>query len=137
VPPDLPGAGAAANTAVRQIGTALGVAILGALLSMRYRTLVTPHLSALPLAARHGAAESIEKTFAAAGGAGPTAAGQIADGARQAFVGATHTTVLVAAALTAVGALIVAVLLPARAPERPPMPQPIVPRLDSVAAHRT
>ncbi|NUR59915.1 MAG: MFS transporter [Catenulispora sp.] len=142
VPADRPGAGAAANTAFRQIGTALGVAVLGALLSLRYRDRITGQLGDLPAASRAGAAESIEKTLSVASASAhrpgvPAADGtrivqRITDAAHESFVAAMHVAAFGAAAVTAVGAVAVLVWLPGRPGAPVPMPEPA--RAEAAAA---
>src|SRR6202012_635066 len=58
------GAGSALNNTVRNVGQALGVAILGSLISSIYRAHITPSLRVLPAAARVTAGGSIGATRA-------------------------------------------------------------------------
>jgi EmrB/QacA subfamily drug resistance transporter len=114
------GTGSAVNNTFRQVGGALGVAVLGSLLSSAYRDGIRDQLTALPPAVRHAAGESITATLAVAARMGP-AGRYLVDPAKSAFVDAMHTTVLGSAAVALLGALVVALWLPGR-PKRPSGP---------------
>jgi EmrB/QacA subfamily drug resistance transporter len=102
VPAQRAGGGSALLNTLRQIASALGVAILGSLLWSSYRGNVLPHLTALPAADRMAAAQSLAATLHAADG-NPA----ITAAASTAFDSALHVTTITAAALTLVAALIV------------------------------
>jgi Na+/melibiose symporter-like transporter len=115
LPREKAGSGSAVNNTFRQVGGALGVAVLGSLLSAHYRDGIEGRLAKFPLpeGARHAAGESIEATLAVAERLGP--AGRVlVDPAKDAFVGAMHVTVLGAAAVALIGAVVVAVWLPGK-----------------------
>lgn len=116
LPTEKAGSGSAVNNTFRQVGGALGVAVLGSVLSSAYRDGIAGPLGSvpgLPDGARHAAGESIEATLGLADRLGP--AGQALVGpAKASFVDAMHTTVLAAAAVALVGALVVALWLPGR-----------------------
>src|SRR6202012_6118103 len=65
VPRERAGAGSALNNTVRNVGQALGIGILGSLISSIYRAPVTPSLHVLPSDVRVKAGESIGATRAA------------------------------------------------------------------------
>ncbi|HEV7209079.1 MAG TPA: DHA2 family efflux MFS transporter permease subunit [Mycobacteriales bacterium] len=115
LPRERAGAGAAVNNTTRQLGGALGVAILGSVLSASYRAHAGSALALLPSGTRRAAGESIGGTLAVArahGGRSLLAAVRpAADGA---FVQAMHLASLGSALVAAVGAVIVAVWLPGR-----------------------
>ncbi|RAJ58295.1 EmrB/QacA subfamily drug resistance transporter [Streptomyces sp. Amel2xB2] len=115
LPREKAGSGSAVNNTFRQVGGAMGVAVLGSLLSARYREGIEGHLQSLPLpeGVRHAAGESIEGTLALASRLGP-AGRQLVDPAKDAFIGAMHVTVLGSAAVALLGAVVVAVWLPGR-----------------------
>ncbi|MET9426981.1 MULTISPECIES: MFS transporter [unclassified Streptomyces] len=110
------GAGSAISNTFRQVGGALGVAVLGSVLSTAYRDGVEGRLGAVPPGtARDAAGESIEGTLAAADRLG--AAGRdLAPAAYDAFLAAMHLTALVSTGAALVGAAVVATVLPARKP---------------------
>jgi len=66
LPPRVSGAGAAINSAMRQVGGALGTAVLGSVLTASYHRLITPSLARLPEAVRDQAAESAQGARAVA-----------------------------------------------------------------------
>ncbi|MGW6460677.1 MFS transporter, partial [Streptomyces sp. NPDC055078] len=64
LPREKAGSGSAVSNTFRQVGGALGVAVLGSLLSTRYQREIEGHLSGLPDGLRRTAGESIEGTLA-------------------------------------------------------------------------
>jgi hypothetical protein len=111
VPREKAGAGAAVNNSVRQIGGALGVAILGSVLAASYAAHLGGAVDALPAAVRAQASQSIVATLEAVSGVQSSgdadaarAAAAIVEPAREAFVSAMHVT----AVFTAIAALIAA-----------------------------
>jgi hypothetical protein len=111
------GVGSAMNDAVRQVGGALGVAVLGSLLSSGYRGDMDAAVSGLPADAGHTASEGVGGAVAVADRIGGNAGDSLAATAHEAFTSAMSTTVLVAAAAALIGSLIAALLLPSK--ERP------------------
>ena len=121
VPREKAGAGAAVNNAVRQIGGALGVAILGSVLAATYSVQLGRAVDALPADARVEAGRSIVATLEAvrrveAGGDADAAraAAAIVEPAREAFVSAMHVTAVGTALASLVAAVVVLVWLPGR-----------------------
>ncbi|HEV2373709.1 MAG TPA: MFS transporter [Streptosporangiaceae bacterium] len=114
VPRERAGAGSALTNTARQVSGALGVAVLGSVLAQAYRDQLGPHLAGLPAAVRGAAGGSITATQAVAQRLGPAAHG-LAHSADSAFVHAMHITTLVSAAITLLGAIVVAVWMPGRA----------------------
>lgn len=107
--------GSAVNDATRTTGGALGVAVLGSLLSSGYRADMDAAVSGLPTAAADTARDSLGGALAVAAHGGGS---QLVTTAQEAFVNGMHTAVMVAAAIALAGALIALVFLPARAPEQ-------------------
>jgi EmrB/QacA subfamily drug resistance transporter len=107
------GVGSAMNDTTRMVGGALGVAIIGSVLSSSYSSTVAPALAQLPRAAAAVAEDSVGGALEVAQRAGP-AAGNLAVSARAAFVDAMGDAVLVGAAAALFGALVALALLPAR-----------------------
>jgi hypothetical protein len=110
------GAGSAVNNTVRHVGGALGVAVIGSLISSVYRASVTPALHVLPAQARVRAGESLGATRAAVAEA--TASGHDVSGviaaAREAFMHAMHWASFTSACTAAVSAFVILVFMPAR-----------------------
>ncbi|MFF8603612.1 MFS transporter [Streptomyces sp. NPDC015232] len=113
LPREKAGSGSAVNNTFRQVGGALGVAVLGSVLSSTYRGEIEGHLGALPPALRDTAGESIEATLAVAEKLGPAGRGLVTP-AYDAFLDAMHVTAIGSAAVAVLGAVVVAVFLPGR-----------------------
>jgi EmrB/QacA subfamily drug resistance transporter len=123
VPREKAGAGAAVNNSVRQIGGALGIAVLGSLLASAYASRIGDQVGVLPGAVREEAGRSLIATLEAIRQAGQSGDGDLAlaaaalvDPAREAFVGAMHVTAVATAAASLVAALVVALWLPGKLP---------------------
>src|SRR3712207_4676349 len=121
VPREKAGAGAAVNNSVRQVGGALGVAILGSVLAASYSAHLGSAVDALPVAARAEASQSIVGTLAAVGEVrsggdadAARAAAEIVGPAREAFVSAMHVTAIFTAVAAVVAAVVVLLWLPGR-----------------------
>ncbi|AWS41873.1 MFS transporter [Streptosporangium sp. 'caverna'] len=113
LPREKAGVGSAMSNTVRQVAGALGVALLGSVLSATYRDEIAPALTGLPEGIRHVAGESITGTLTAAQGLGARGAALI-EPAKLAFVDGMHVTALIAAAIALVGALVVVRWLPGK-----------------------
>jgi EmrB/QacA subfamily drug resistance transporter len=113
LPREKAGAGSALTNTSRQVGVALGTAVLGSILAQAYHTSLNPTLGQLPATARGAAGSSIEATQAVAARLG--SAGHFLLGpANDAFVSAMHVTTLVAAAISLAGALVVLRWMPGK-----------------------
>jgi hypothetical protein len=116
------GVGSAVNDTTRQVGGALGVAILGSITNSMYRSSVASSkvISALPASARAavrngignalGVAQQVPSKVAAAG---------IAADAKAAFVHAMTSTAVIGAVFALAGAAVALVWLPARPKAEP------------------
>ncbi|GCD40701.1 MFS transporter [Streptomyces paromomycinus] len=107
VPTDRAGAGSALLNTLRQLGSALGVAVLGSVLWSRYSGMMTERLADSPAGVRRTAAESL----ASALGAGDVAATKAA---APTFLDAMHTTTLIAAGVCGVALLATLFIRPSR-----------------------
>jgi EmrB/QacA subfamily drug resistance transporter len=114
LPPERASVGSAMNDTVRQVGGALGVAILGSVLSSHYRAGMHGAADGLPAGAGHAAHDSIAGASAVAERIGGVAGQALHHTANTAFVDGMQIAMLVAAGVTVVGALIALALLPAR-----------------------
>ncbi|MFG2559846.1 MFS transporter [Streptomyces sp. NPDC048496] len=115
LPREKAGSGSAINNTFRQVGGALGIAVLGSVLSTVYRGDIEGHLGTLPAAARGAAGESIEATLGIAEKLGPAGA-PLVGAANDAFVSAMHVTALGSACVALIGALVVGIFLPGKPP---------------------
>ena len=112
LPREKAGVGSAVGNTIRQVGGALGVAVLGSVLSAAYRDRITPQLpESLTGAARSAAGESIAGGYAVAERIGPAGAGLRA-AANDAFVYAMHFSAAGSAAVAMLAALAVLRWLP-------------------------
>ena len=109
------GVGSAMNDTTRQVGGALGVAVLGSLTAASYHQQVgsSKIVGALPPVAAHAARDSIGGAVEVARHLGPAGHQLVAD-ASAAFVHAMSITLLIAAAVALGGAVVAMVFLPAR-----------------------
>jgi EmrB/QacA subfamily drug resistance transporter len=115
LPPAQAGVGSAVNDTTREVGGALGVAIIGSVASSLFAGRLHAFLTHVPA---HSAAEAKASVGAAVavGSHTPGPAGQaLVDAARLAFVSGTDRAVLVAAAAALIGSLVAIRFLPARA----------------------
>ena len=117
LPKEKAGVGSAVNDTTRQVGGALGVAVLGSVLSSGYASRIVKAVASHPLttSVSRASRDSVGGALNAAHQVGGQAGQSLADAARQSFVGAMRPTMLIAAAVTLVGALVVLAFLPARA----------------------
>jgi len=106
LPRERAGAGSALTNTSRQIGVALGVAVLGSILAQAYRSQLQPSLSGLSPAVRTAASQSIAATQATAQHIGAAGRNLLAP-ADASFTHAMHVTALVAALIAMAGALVV------------------------------
>jgi EmrB/QacA subfamily drug resistance transporter len=114
------GVGSAVNDTTRQVGGALGVAVIGSVLSSIYGHQMRDFLAGKPVSS--GTSGAIQESLGAAlaysqqiARQAPALAQSLATTAQGAFVDALHSGALVGAGVTLVGAVIAAVWLPARA----------------------
>src|SRR4051794_16419843 len=117
LPPAKAGVGSAMNDTTRQMGGALGVAVIGSILATQYRPGITDKLSSLhvPTDVIDAAKDSVGGAFGAASHLPAPLAQAVETAARGEFVNAFGGSLLAGAVVVAVAALIVFVFLPARA----------------------
>ncbi|MEV5960276.1 MFS transporter [Kribbella sp. NPDC051952] len=101
LPLDRMGAGSAVNNTLRQVGSVLGVAILGTIVSSTYQHRIEPTLAGLPNA--QAAGTSAEATRHVAGTLNRP---NLVQAANDAFIHAMHVAALVGAAIVLVGAIV-------------------------------
>jgi EmrB/QacA subfamily drug resistance transporter len=114
------GVGSAVNDTTRQVGGALGVAVLGSVFNSLYASSVTDGLSAsaLPASAIAAAKDSVGGALAVAASVGGAAGSQVADVARNAFVDGLQFASRAGALVTLIGVAVTLIWLPARARDR-------------------
>ena len=107
------GVGSAMNDTTRQIGGALGVAILGSILASVYSSAMSPVVGALPPEAADAASDSIGGALAVASTIGEAGAA-LAEAAKAAYIDGMGTAIWVAAGVALAGAVLTWLYLPAR-----------------------
>jgi EmrB/QacA subfamily drug resistance transporter len=117
------GVGSAVNDTTRQMGGAVGVAVFGSLMSSQFTHAITDKLSgSLPAGLLARVSDNVGQAVGVARDA-PQAqpfADQIIRAANDSFVSGLHVVALVAAGVTLVGAIGVALFLPARPRDEAP-----------------
>jgi EmrB/QacA subfamily drug resistance transporter len=116
LPPEQAGVGSAVNDTTREVGGALGVAVLGSILSSVFGSRMVDVLAGgqLPEEPRRVAEHSVTGAVAVADQIGGDTGAALAQAAKAAFVDGLRTTSLVAAAFAGLGAIIALAFLPAR-----------------------
>jgi MFS family permease len=114
VPLDKAGVGSAVNDTTREMGGALGVAVLGSVLASRFRTGLASSLGHLPAAA-HAAGSSLGAALQTAGTLSRPAGTALATAARHSYVHAFDATMFLSVGLALLASGLVSWLLrPAR-----------------------
>jgi len=106
VPRDKAGVGSAMNDTTRELGTTLGVAILGSLLSSSYASHLPASVQQLPVAARDAVKGSLGGALAVSQQIGGSAGRQLADAAKSAWGSGVHLAFMVGAGIAFVAAAI-------------------------------
>jgi Na+/melibiose symporter-like transporter len=118
LPESKQGVASAVNDTARELGSALGIAILGSVLNAQYREGMARAVQGLPADAADAAQGSIAATQTADVQGLGSAGDALASAARLAFVDGINAAMLVAAGIVAMAAIVVAVLAPsAKRPE--------------------
>jgi EmrB/QacA subfamily drug resistance transporter len=114
IPESKAGVGSAMNDVTRQVGGALGTAVIGSLVSSLYASKVADSVTTLPDSARTAVEDSIGRANAVAATMPADAGHQVSDAAARAFTDAMGIGFAVAAACAVVAALAAWRWLPAR-----------------------
>lgn len=116
VPMHKAGVGSAVNDTTREVGGAIGIAVVGSVVSSIYRSNASSTIAQFPEELQEVARVNIARALGVVGRleqtAGAEAAAVLRNDLRQAFVDGTHVALRVSAALVAVGAVIMFVRLP-------------------------
>ena len=113
VPLGKAGIGSAMNDTTREVGGALGVAVLGSVLASRYAAAMASFASSLPAGVGKAATGSLGGALIVAGQSGNS---ELANAARQAYVSGMHLAVVIGAVVVLTAAALVARFLPDDAP---------------------
>jgi len=120
VPLNKAGIGSAVNDTTREMGGALGIAVLGSVVASTYRSNIT--ISDLPPEAAEIAGESIGGAMGAAQQIGGPAAAELVERAGVAFTDAVDVAFVVAAAISVITGVVVTVAGRRAGPTVPPFP---------------
>jgi EmrB/QacA subfamily drug resistance transporter len=113
VPPEKSGVASAMNDVTRQVGGALGVAVIGSLISTLYASRMHDDVAGLQEPARVAAEDSVGQANSVAATLSGTDGTNLAAAAANAYTGALGIGLTVAGVLALLGAVIVKRLLPA------------------------
>ncbi len=112
VPLGRAGVGSAMNDTTRELGGALGVAVLGSVVTSRYASGIVSSLGSLPEQSRAIADSGLAGALDVGARLGGTQGEALADAARRAFVDGLNTAALVGAAVVFAAAIATRLLLP-------------------------
>jgi EmrB/QacA subfamily drug resistance transporter len=126
LPRNKAGVGSAVNDTTRQVGGAIGVALLGSLLSSRYLTEIdkSPAVVDLPPEALEAVRGGIQGAVAVNQASPSSQTDQVLAAAREAFTTGMHVAVVVGALIIGLAAVAVFTFLPARALDDPSVTEP-------------
>ena len=114
VPRDKAGVGSAMNDTTREVGTTLGVAVLGSILSSGYTSNLGSAVAGLPAAARQTAEGSLAGALGVAREIGGTQGAAIIDAAKSAWTDGLQLSMFIGTAIVLVAAVIAARYLPGK-----------------------
>lgn len=123
LPVEEQGVASALNDTVRELGTALGVALIGSVLSATYSSSVADAAAGLPPEAGHAVEEGIGGAVAVAGQMGPQGDGLL-DAARGAFIDGWTASMWLSAGLALAIAAFIFAWMPGRKAEAQAQPEP-------------
>jgi EmrB/QacA subfamily drug resistance transporter len=112
VPSRRAGAGSAMNDATRELGAALGIAVMGSIAATQYTSHLRHVTASLPASTRHAAQTSLADALDAANKLPKGAGHALTVGAQNAFIDGIHLAVVIGALLAALAAVIVVRNLP-------------------------
>jgi Na+/melibiose symporter-like transporter len=123
LPEDQAGTSSAVNNTFRQVGGAIGIAVLGSILASIYRSRINPYLKLLPTALRAPAESSITGTLQVLRSIGGPARAYVFP-AENAFMHAMHITWLAGAIVVFAAAIVVFLVAPVSSKHHEPLPTP-------------
>jgi len=112
VPLGKAGVGSAMNDTTRELGGALGVAVLGSVVTSQFTSSLTPAISGLPAQARSVADSGLAGALRVAGELGGSAGADLANAAKQSFVDGLSAAAIVATVVVVIAAVAAWFLLP-------------------------
>ena len=138
VPEEKAGIGSAMNDITRLIATALGIAVIGSAMNSIYSSKVAAAVAALPAEAATAAKDSVGAALQIAASLPGDSGAALSAAAAQAFTDAFGLAILIGAAVTLLGAVVVARVMPARQePLSEPASEPVPPAAPLVVRQST
>jgi EmrB/QacA subfamily drug resistance transporter len=125
VPDRRAGSGSATNDATRELGAALGVAILGSVAASVYRSSLGPLIETLPASIDERAGSSLAGAAQAAAGLSSAEAQRLIAHAQQAFVDSMHVAALVGGVLAVMAVVAAFRFLPRELPDEGALSGPL------------
>ena len=119
LPEEKQGVASALNDTVREMGGAVGIALIGSILNSAYQSSIEPVTSALPEAVGGPASEGIGGALAVASKMGPVGT-DLVDAARNAFVDGMRPALMLAAGISVAAAIFTVFRSPSSAAEAEP-----------------
>jgi EmrB/QacA subfamily drug resistance transporter len=118
LPPERAGVGSAVNDTTREVGSALGVAVIGSIVGSVYAAHLGPNVDRLGLRPEVAAAvkDNVGAAAHVANDLDPTTGAELMHLAREGFVSAMHTGMWIGAVVATLGAVIAFTKLPAHRP---------------------
>jgi EmrB/QacA subfamily drug resistance transporter len=118
LPREKAGVGSAISNTVRQVAGALGIAVLGSILSGVYRSRIGDHLDTVPVGQRAAVGDSVSSTYGEAANLAAhgqqDVAGRLIDAGNSAFIAAMHWAAWGSVAVAVIGVAVVLAWMPAR-----------------------
>ena len=108
------GVGSAMNDTTRELGGALGVAVLGSVAASRFSSRLKPSVATIPDALRSDATRSVSAAVRAGKSIGGNVGNAYANAAKHAFMSGSHTASVLAACVAVLASVIVHRLLPGK-----------------------
>ncbi|MEI7030104.1 MFS transporter [Streptomyces pratensis] len=134
LPLERSGAGSAVTNTARQVGSVIGIAVGGTIMSIAYRDAIEPSLGAVPEAVRDNARVSAEQARHVATTIDQPALTRAAD---QAFIHAMHVGAVWIMLITLVAVAVLMIALPAAGKKKNPAPEPEYEGARSAEPHST
>jgi EmrB/QacA subfamily drug resistance transporter len=131
VPEEKAGVGSAINDLTRLMATALGIAVIGSAMNSIYSSRVADAVATLPAEATAAAKDSVGAALQIAASLPGDAGTALSTAAAEAFTDAFGLAILIGAAVTLLGALLVARVMP---PRQQPLPEAKPEELEEVEA---
>ncbi len=123
VPRNRAGMGSAMNDTTRELGGALGIAVLGSILASRYGSQIAEAVKTLPAAAKEAASESLGGAIVVGQQIGGEAGATLIEAAKSSWLSGYHASLTVGAVLIAISAAVAYFGLPDKSEDHEEIPE--------------